>query len=298
MDYTFGGDYRQQSVFFSKGTKAEGAAEAAEAGLDRLKYALLVSYVFLLVVLPIISYILARQALKPLEKSFEEQQRFVDDASHELRTPLSILQGELELALKKQRKPVEYKAAIATSLDEVIQMNSLVHNLLLMARGSRAQLYKSAETVKLEQLVANAVAINRREHAVKKLHYKVNIEAVSIVGIVTLLEQSIANLLDNAAKFSDQSGSITVSLETDETYAVITIADAGIGMSAEQLSHAFDKFWRADEARTVKGFGLGLSIVQQIAQLHGGDISLAPNEYGGVTARLSIPRQLSRSSHT
>jgi signal transduction histidine kinase len=289
MEHTFGDDYRGSVITDDIEAGHSGITEAVEDGLDRLQYVLIISNVGLLFILPIISYVLARKALQPVEESFDEQQRFVDDASHELRTPLSVLQGELELALKRKRTTDEYKTAIRTSLEEVMQMNRLVNSLLLMARGSRMEVHQAFEPVVVEHVITRAVDRNKQSYGTKRLQYTTNLTPVTIRGIPTLIEQSVANLLDNATKFSSDHGCITVSLSVEDQKAVIAIADEGIGMDGVELSHALDPFWRAEQARTIKGFGLGLPIVKQIAELHNGTIVLVSNDRGGITARLMLP---------
>jgi signal transduction histidine kinase len=289
MDHTFGGDYRHQESSIISGSRAEGAAVAADAGLDRLKYALIFSYIILLLMLPAVSYILAKRALEPVEKSYDEQQRFVDDASHEMRTPLSVIQGELELALKKERTPDQYKASIKTSLEEVDSLNGLVNNLLLMARGSHTELTKAAAAIRLDEVTLECISKTNQAYLYKHLNFNTDITDVTINGIESLVSQSIYNLLDNAAKFSDDKATITVSLTTDEDYASITITDTGKGMTDEQIKYAFNRFWRADSARTVKGFGLGLPLVAQILKLHDGTVALRRNNTSGITAHLRFP---------
>lgn len=296
MNHTFGDDYRQPatSATSSTGTKAEGAAEAAEVGLDHLRTLLFASYIVLLVVLPAVSYLLARRALKPVEKSFSEQQRFVDDASHELRTPLSILQGELELAITKRRSSDEYQQAIRTSLEEVERLTSLVNNLLLMARGSHDQLRRSASLINLQDLIRALIHTTDQHYVDKQLLITANLSPCTIQGIPALVEQSIGNILDNAAKFSKSHGRVTISLIGLDNTAIVKIVDEGPGMTTKQVKQVFDRFWRAENARSVKGFGLGLPLVQQIMSLHGGSAEVTSLLHRGTTVTLTFPKRLSR----
>lgn len=291
MDHTFGDDYRQNTLYEQQGSRAEGAAEAADAGLDRLKYTLIGSYVLLIVILPGVSYILARRAMKPVQKSFEEQQRFVDDASHELRTPLSVLQGELELVLNKERQPADYQRAITASLQEVERLNTLVSGLLMIARGSHAELLASSEPLELEPILQASVERCQASYADKHLTFAIDGSSSSMQGVRPLVEQAVYNLMDNAAKFSKPDGHVDVTLSNSGQYISITIADNGDGMTSEQITHAFDRFWRADSSRAIKGFGLGLPLVQQIALLHKGSVELQHNKAGGITAVLLLSMQ-------
>jgi signal transduction histidine kinase len=284
MDYSFGGDYRKPEA-----NASQGAAEVADAGLDRLRNALLISYGVLVVLLPGLSYALAKRALIPVEKSFEEQQRFVDDASHELRTPLSILQGELELALMKSRSAAVYRKAIQTSLDEVEQLTALVNNLLLMARGDRKQFEQLMARVDLNQVIQANVTAVQSQYATAKLNFKLDLGATEIEGIESLISQAIYNVLDNAAKFSPMHGTIKVTSRQDADTAMITISDNGIGMTKQQAAQAFNRFWRADSSRSIKGFGLGLALVRQIVSFHNGQVHIdsAPHKRTSVNIQLS-----------
>lgn len=273
---------------------ATAAGSSVDLGLDQLRTVLAASYAVLLVVLPVVSYVLARRAIRPVVKSFEDQQRFVDDASHELRTPLSVLQAELELATSKRRSADEYHAAIDSSLEEVARLTSLIDNLLLLARGSHAQLHRSQQRIDLAQLLETQVDAIEKIYANKQLTFQVAAAEASIEGIPTLVGQSIANVLDNAAKFSKRQATITVSLDHEQGTAVITIADNGPGMSERQSRRAFDRFWRADSARNVKGFGLGLPLVQQIMILHGGSVQLRAAPGSGTIVTLMYPTAPSR----
>jgi signal transduction histidine kinase len=288
MDHTFGGDYRLSSGEQSPESNRR-AAEIADIGLDRLRNGLLLSYAGLLFIVPAVSYALARRSLRPVEKSFEDQQTFVDNASHELRTPLSVVQGELELALSRPRSATAYQAAIRTSLEEVHRLTDLIAQLLLMARGSHTKIDQLAETVQFDELVQKSIATMQKLYAGKKLTFQSRLVPCSVRGISDLLSQCAYNLLDNAAKFSPKGGVIEVTLEQSNNSATLTIKDSGQGMDTNQVKQAFRRFWRADNARTVKGFGLGLSLVKQIAELHGGTVSLRSKPGEGTTLILTLP---------
>lgn len=293
MDYTFGGDYKISSSEVEP-TDREPivAAEVADAGLDRLRNGLIISYLVLVGVVPLVSFLLARRALKPIQKSFEDQQKFVDNASHELRTPLSVVQGELELAVSRKRTPAAYQQAIGTSLEELNRTIDLIAQLLLMARGSHIQIHEFSESIQLNTLVETCVIKMRKLYADKKLTINTELETCQIHGVTSLLTQVVTNVLDNAAKFSPRHSHITVKLICAKERVSITISDNGPGMTKEQIEKAFLRFWRADSARTIKGFGLGLPIVQQIIELHHGNIKLHSNK--GMTVVIILPKTLSR----
>ncbi len=279
-DHMFGGDY---PPFTSRNH------EITDPALDRLRNALLISDAGLVVILPLLSYWLARRALLPVQKSYEEQQRFVDDASHELRTPLSVIQGELELAVAKQRTATEYKEAITISLDEIQSLNELVSGLLLIARGSQNNLRESFVPVELGDIVKSSVHAYAQIYEEKALKFKVNAIECSVLGSPELLKRCVANLLDNACKFSEPKSPVTVTLSMVGASAKLTIRDTGIGLSTQEMTKAFERFWRADEARSVRGHGLGLALVKQIVNLHLGKVELVSRERKGITVTVLLP---------
>jgi signal transduction histidine kinase len=267
----------------------EGAApDAAEQGFAVLRSALLICYSALVVVIPPLSYGMARVALRPLRASYEAQQRFVDEASHEFRTPLAVLQGEMELALSRDRDPAEYRRVLAGSLEVVDSLTTLTGDLLLLARGDAAELSSGFCEVSLESVVRSAV--DRQTAHQGRAPVSVDIERdVAVDGSAELLVRAVANVLDNALKFTPPSGQVQVRVAEHSGTAVIRVRDTGVGIDAGTAAHAFDRFWRADEARTQPGYGLGLPLVEQICHAHGGTAAIAGEPGHGTTVTLSLP---------
>jgi signal transduction histidine kinase len=280
-DHTYGGDY-------PSGSRATDY-EISDTALDRLRNVLLLSDASLVIVLPIISYWLARRALSPIQKSYEEQQRFVDDASHELRTPLSIVQGELELAVQKQRSPKEYVTAIQTSLKEVNGLNNLVADLLLIASGSESNIERTFVQIQLNTVVQDCVHSYQQIYRAKRLDFQWEIQEQAIHGSPELIYRCVANILDNACKYSKPGGSIDIALDKKDDFVSLKITDHGTGMSPGELKSAYTRFWRADEARAVKGHGLGLSIVKQIVELHHGKTDIISVKHSGTSVTILLP---------
>lgn len=297
MNKTFGGDYiRGLNVENQNGRpdaveRISGATEAADAGLNRLRSGLLIINGGLVVIVPLLSFYLARQTLKPLAESYEAQQRFVDDASHELRTPLSIIIGELELALSKKRNSDNYRQSIAVSLEQVNRVSQLIKNLLYLARGNEALLRAEFRKVNISRLVSHCETLLEPELIRKNIRLTNNIaeDILPIQGNELLLEQLIRNVLDNAIKFSPSGRDITLSVNKTKHGQVITVTDQGVGMSAVEISHVFDRFWRAEGSRSTNGHGLGLAISKQIAVLHGGTIELQSRLGVGTTLKIMLP---------
>ena len=270
-------------------TDGAAAVDAAERGFATLRTGLLVSYAALAVTVPLLSYVMARVALGPLRASYEAQQRFVDDASHEFRTPLSILQGEMELALGRPRDRGEYTRVLESSLDAVQSLVTLTDDLLLLARGSSAELEATFEDVALGPIARAAVARRTASPLGGARVEVVMVDEVHVQGSAELLTRAVENIIGNAQRFTPAKGRITVSVSEDAGRAIVRVTDTGTGVSPQVVRHAFDRFWRADEARSQPGHGLGLALVRQICEAHGGEASIASAEGGGAVVTISLP---------
>ncbi|KGJ72000.1 hypothetical protein GY21_18320 [Cryobacterium roopkundense] len=265
------------------------ALNAAEQGFANLRTGLLVLYAALLVLIPLASYAMARTALAPLQKSYGLQQRFVDGASHEMRSPLSIIQGELELALLSTRTPAEYEQAMHTALEAVGGLTQLTNDLLLLSRGGGPELKRTYERVDLNELVRlDAAARSLSPEDVARLDVHLGPPTV-VVGSPALLARAIANVIDNALKFTPVSGVVTVGTDVVDGTCSFTVRDTGMGMDKNDLKHAFNRFWRSDQARSQPGHGLGLSLVQQIIQAHDGRVTLTSQLGVGTTVTVKLP---------
>lgn len=265
------------------------AVNAAEQGFANLRIGLLVGSSVLTIIVPVISYLMARVALRPARESYNAQQRFVDDASHEFRTPLSVIQGELELARIRPRSAAYYQAAIDETLEVVNDLANLTTDLLLLARGSDAEIAATFEPTLLNIVIERAVrpylaATGNRP----SLHVELR-DLVAISGSPELLIRAVGNIVDNAIKFTPESGSVTIRLDTHADAAVIEVIDDGIGMTPSEASHAFERFWRGDGSRTVAGHGLGLALVKQICDAHSGTIDVRPGSLAGTVVTLTFP---------
>ena len=265
----------------------EAFIASAEQGFALLRNGLLVGYAALVVVLPISSYLMARSALSPVRRSYELQQRFVDGASHEFRSPLSVIQGELELALSRSRTPAQYRAAMTAALESVEGLTRLTNDLLLLTREDADELEATFEPISLNE-IAHKVA---RSHGASARITVTESRAVVVDAASELLTRALTNLVDNAAKFTDDSDTIEIIVSGTGRIAAIQVADDGIGMSDVESAHAFDRFWRAQDARTTPGFGLGLPLVKQIISAHNGKVSITSALGYGTTVTLTLPER-------
>ena len=265
----------------------EAAVSTAEQGFAALRNGLIVSYAALLLIVPAVSYVMARLALRPVKLSYERQERFVDGASHELRTPLSIIQGELELVTSRTRTVAEYEQAIAIALEEIGSLTHLTDDLLLLSHS--AGRYPRAEivTCSLNDLVVEAAKRRNSPRGPESAQLTVDLGRAASVSVARpLMLRAIINLIDNALKFTPQSGTINVRTEIIGGTPVVSVADTGIGMDPHATAHATDRFWRADDARTRPGHGVGLALVSQIMDAHDGGIEITSATGVGTVVRL------------
>jgi len=221
--------------------------------------------------------------LDALERSLGQQRQLILDASHELRTPLASLRTNVEVLHDVDRLSIDQRRAlldgIVTQLDE---LTGLVADVVELARGDAPQ--SAQEELAFDDLVSHAVDRARRHWP--NLVFMLGVERVMVRGVAARLDRAVANLLDNAGKFSPPGGMVDVDLARDGT---LTVADRGPGIPDEAIAHVFDRFYRADTARALPGSGLGLSIVKQVAEGHGGTVTLTNREAGGTIAKLWLP---------
>jgi len=269
--------------------EGEQLVDPAEHAFGRLRVALVVVYAVLVVVVPVVSYFMARITLAPLRRSYEQQERFVDAASHEFRTPLGVVMGELELALMKPRKGAEYRRAIRTSLAAVDGMSTLASQLLILTRGDRRDLLSTFERVSLATLLERArETIEAGDTPQPRIDFKVS-RSLEVVGSSALLRHAFSNVFDNAVKFTPPGGTIEVLAWERGGVTFVEVRDTGIGMTKDEVRHAFDRFWRAESARSSPGHGLGLALVHQIIGAHGGRVSIVSAPGDGTTVAISLP---------
>lgn len=229
--------------------------------------------------------------LSRIEHMFSVQQRFVADVSHELRTPLTAIRGNLDLI-----KRYGADADMLTDLDlEVTRMNRLVADLLMLAKADYGGISVNPQPTDLDTLVSEAYREARLVAKDRDLKIRIgDLDAVRANADSDRLKQLLANLLDNAIKFTPDGGTITVSLRREPCDAIIEVADTGIGISAEDQQRVFDRFFQADTSRVRavgnnEGVGLGLSIAKWVADAHGGEINVFSTPGEGTTFTVRLP---------
>ena len=219
--------------------------------------------------------------LGQLELSLRSQRQLVSDASHELRTPLTSLRTNLELLERGQPDdPVERQQLLGDLVRQMERMTSLVHDLIEVARDEDTPM--PFEELQLEEIVNEVVDDMRFRYP--KVRFNVSSTPSSINGVKVRVARAVTNLLDNAAKYSPPGATVEVGVANGE----ISVRDHGPGVAAEDAPRVFDRFWRSNDARHLPGSGLGLSIVKDVAESHGGTVTLERPIDGGARFRLRL----------
>ena len=230
--------------------------------------------------------------LSRLDRSFDGMRRFVADASHELRTPISVIRGEADVALSRERPAEEYRESLAVVLDESRRLSTLIDDLLNLARADSGRVRLESREFYLNELVAECCRSVRALASARGLALQCRPAAdVQYRGDERLLRRLLLNLLDNAIRYTPAGGAITVSLEAAEGGVQLCVADSGIGIAADHSARVFERFYRADEARSraAGGFGLGLSIVKWIAEAHRGTVACESTPGQGSVFTVKLP---------
>lgn len=228
--------------------------------------------------------------LDNLQESFEAQERFVSDASHELKTPIAILHGYSDM-LRRWGKTDQaiLEEGIEAIFKETQHMSSLVNMLLFLSRTNR-----NAANLKIENFFLNDLleeVIKETEKIESSHHiYTGKMMAITVDADRAMIKQLLRILIDNAIKYTPENGTIKLSCHRDETSAYIVVQDNGIGISQEDLPHIFERFYRADKARSREtGTGLGLSIAKKIADAHNSEIIISSEVGVGTIVNLKMP---------
>ena len=251
---------------------------------------------FLIVASGFAGYFFSGMAAKPLEESFELLRRFMNDAGHELSTPISIIQAnaeamELDLPELEPTSPVANKIAIISRSTE--RMGRLVSDLMLLAKMESPQLKSRQLPMQLDVVAKNVLEEFEelfKNKGIKLIHDEM--APIQLIGDSDAIKRLLTNLLQNAMRYTDKGGSVTVKVESSGRFAKMSVSDTGIGIPAESVSKVFDRFYRVDKARTraAGGVGLGLSIVRAIVDAHKGRIEVTSEVDKGTTFAIFLSR--------
>jgi signal transduction histidine kinase len=215
----------------------------------------------------------------------------IDNVAHDLRTPIARLRGIAERALQSG-DPVEQKEALADCLEEADRILSSLNTVMDISEAENGVLQLRREPVPLRALLDEVVELYEDVADAKKVAVTVEPgDEVVVSGARDRLRQVFANLLDNAIKYTPETGQAHITVARDEDTAVVTVADTGTGIAAEHLSRIWERLYRADPSRTERGLGLGLSLVKAYVQAHGGTVEAhsEPGHGSTFTVRLPMP---------
>lgn len=248
---------------------------------------------------------ITRQAMQPIEQSFQRLQRFTSDASHELRSPLMAIRTNAAVALKYPQgmRPGDGKKFEAIQ-SATFQMKAMTEDLLQLARFDQ-KVASSQEGLDLKELLAALLVRYQPQAEAKQVQIEQQLKDVGdggsdgsndkdtcIVGTPIDLNRLFCNLLDNALRYTPAGGKITVRLETEGNYFRVQIEDTGIGIAPKHLDRIFERFWQAEASRNYQssGAGLGLALAQEIARAHGGHIAVSSVLNEGSCFKVYLPQ--------
>lgn len=224
-----------------------------------------------------------------LEASFQRERQFTADASHELRTPLSAMQMILDVIRSERRTVEDYEQALDDLTHETNRLRTLTEDLLRLAR-SDAALPIRHETIDCSTLIFDVADVLSPLAYAKQLTFTYDVPAgIEVQGDSDQLIRLFVNVIENAIKYTE-SGGIQICCQPSRTTVQIRISDTGVGIAPTHLPHIFERFYRADSARTTDGTGLGLAIAQHIVQLHAGTIDVESEQGSGSTFAITLPR--------
>lgn len=233
------------------------------------------------------------EMISRLDQSFRQMKQFSSDASHELKTPLTILKGEVEVMLRKERTSQEYQQTLKSNLEEINRMSQIVEDLLLLSKADTGEIQLHRKQINLTAILAEVVAQMDLLARSNKIYLCASNhqQDFHIFGDALRIRELFMNLIENGIKYTEEGGSITITLQEDSSplreasellesvrdrFVKIIVSDTGIGIAEEDHERIFNRFFRVDKARSREqgGSGLGLSICKWIVEAHQGEIKV------------------------
>ncbi len=251
------------------------------------------------------------EMISRLDQSFRQVKQFTADASHELKTPLTILKGEVEVALRKERSLKDYEQVLKSNLEEINRMSQIIEDLLLLSKAEMGELKLNHEQINLREILTEVVSQMSLLAQSKniKIGTSNHFEDIYMIGDGLRIRELFLNLIENGIKYTEEGGAIHITLIKESiheqknvsplvvkdggAYAKIIFSDTGIGISKEDQAKIFNRFYRVDKARSREagGSGLGLSICKWIVEAHKGEITVESELGKGSTFIVKLPLQ-------
>jgi heavy metal sensor kinase len=237
-------------------------------------------------------------AFDRLEAALERQRRFTADASHELRTPLATLTVESDWALSRDRTPSDYRDSLAICRKAAQRMRGVVEQLLTLARADADDLPVEKSPVRLDEVLDDVVGLIVPQAERRNIQVTTRMPPVEVVGDPARLREAFSNLVTNAVQYNRDNGRVDVTASIERGEALVRVRDTGRGISAEDLPHVFERFYRGDRARASDGsVGLGLAVAKAIIERHGGQIQCSSEPERGTTFDVRLPAREVAAEH-
>ncbi len=289
FDRAFGPRGGNMRIFVNNDTVFDMREQMLRDSNERLLTNLFLFNILVLVSGGVLSYVLAKRTMEPIVHALESQTRFSSDAAHELKTPLAVMQSEIEVGLRdKSATKVAQRKVLESTLDEVHRMRTLTDRLLLLA---------TSDTIERSRINTNEIVVEVLNRAIplastKHITIENKIGSHEVFADRDSLVDVLGILVENAIKYSPEMSVVQLLSTKQQRTVEISVVDKGIGISSEDKSKIFDRFYRADLSRSkqnVEGHGLGLSIARRLMELQQGSIYVKSSEDQGSTFTITLP---------
>jgi len=245
-----------------------------------------------MLILYLISKRVATKSIEPLKDALAREKAFTSYASHEFRTPLAVLKGKLEVLVRRPRTAEEYQKTIKECINEVDAMNEMLENLLTLTRVEHGKQTLQKEAIIISDIFEDLVGVY--SDLLLKRNLKVSIEVESPDFVVNTdrraLKTIVTNLFSNAVKYADEGGSIWLRASQSGKRTVVEVENTGVGIPEADVEHVFEPYFRSidGKAQSVKGFGIGLTLVSRLSELIDAEVSITSSEQGPTCVTLKL----------
>lgn len=289
-----------QSVYDYKTYKFAVNVDGLLQSVANLQQALLLSSIGLVAIASLLGYILSKRVMKPIEKNYEEQVRFVQDASHEMRTPLAVLQGRLELIATRQGDSIEdHLMSLSQMMTEIRSLEKLNSDLLQLSKMDLITNLDPCET-KLGEAFEDLINYYGDLAEIKEMVFSAHLEEPDLLVTWDLqkVKRMIHILMENAFKYTPQGGHIQLDISQQNTKLEIVVSDTGIGINPDDLPYVYERFYRSPRVRAtdIEGSGIGLSLLKAIAEHIGTQVEIHSQINLGTKVKLILPLHM-KSPH-